>query len=131
MKEWHFYDRVYRSWVVVVIGTAEEFIKFMDGTTYKYCEDLQPNSSGYCITLNGDNTTNGNYATIIWLKRKEYACLVHELSHLVMQIFDDKGVPLRNENTEAFAYYIEFWFNTITRAWRSSPGGIKSSEVIK
>jgi hypothetical protein len=132
MKEWHFFDKVYRIWVVVVISSPGEFKDFMDAACYKHVDDIEEDlSSGYCVNLNASNTTNGNYATIVWLRRKEIGCLVHELSHLVMFILSDKGVPIAIENTEAFAYYQEYWFNEITRAWRKHPTGISSKDVIK
>jgi hypothetical protein len=42
--------------------------------------------------------------------------LVHELSHAVLSIFDDRGIPMSKENTEAFAYTIEHLFLKCTRA---------------
>ena len=130
MKEWHFFDKVYRTWVVLVIGEPKAFYTFMQDAGYKELEDLrQSSASGYCVHLNSDNNSNGNDCFIIWLRKFETACLVHELSHLVMQIFDDKGIPIRAENTEAFAYYQEFWFNEIQRVRRRLPNGRTSKEA--
>lgn len=136
MKEWHFFDKVYRVWVVLIIGDHEELIKFMEKIGYNDLDELEKrDSSGMSIVLCDDNNTMGNRAHIVWLKKYETACLVHELSHLVMAIFDDKGVPkgvpIRNENTETFAYYQEFWFNEIQRVRRRLPNGRKPSQVRK
>lgn len=130
MKEWHFFDKVYRAWVVLVIGDFDSFKKFMTGTTYKHTDELH-DGAGYCIGLNSTNTTNGNDCCVIWLKRFESACLVHELSHLVMMVFDAKGVPIAQDNTESFAYYQEFWFNEIQRTRRKYPNGRSPKEARK
>lgn len=122
VKQWHFFDKVYRVWVVVCIGPEDEFKQFLEDSTYTEPFEYS-DSSGYCIHLCAENTTNGNNAYVIWMRNFETACLVHELSHLCMMVFDSKGVPVRTENTEAYAYYIEFWLNEINRTRRRLPNG--------
>lgn len=132
MKQWHFFDKVYRVWVVLLIGEPDDFYQFMEDSGYKDMEVLkQGSTSGWCIHLNSDNNDMGNYCFIIWMRKFETACFVHELTHLTMMVFDDKGVPIRNENTEAFAYYTEFWFNEITRTKRRFPNGRDEKQLKK
>ena len=50
-----------------------------------------------------------NYST--WTRHK--AILGHELVHLIFQIFNNKGVPVRQGNDEAFAYLFEYYFNAV------------------
>lgn len=121
MKQWHFFDKVYRVWVVLVIGEYEDFKQFLKDCTYT--EDYEDGNAGACIYLNDENTTNGNRCFIVYMHRWEVACLVHELTHLAMMIFVDKGVPIGDENTEAYAYYVEYWFNEMQRARRKLPAG--------
>ncbi len=113
------YEDVYRLYLTVVID--KDFNHFRDWLKdvcgYKETEDMNPLSSGYCITLTPENSTHKGRAHIIWLKYKDIPCLVHELVHLTMQIFDDKGIPIRVENGEAFAYYIEHWIKRIRKEW--------------
>ena len=129
MKEWHFKEKVYRTWVVVVEGSADEFRQFLKDATYT--EEFEGGNSGACIHLNEENTTNGNDCYVIWLKKWESACFTHELVHLAMMIFDAKHVPIHIENTEGLAYYVEFWFNEITRTRRHHPAGRAAKEVRK
>lgn len=125
MKQWHFFDKVYRVWVVLAIGDYGDFKQFLKDCTYT--EDYEDGNAGACIYLNKENTTNGNRAFIVYLSKFETACLVHELTHLAMMVFVDKGVFIGNENTEAYAYYVEFWFNEMTRVRRKLPNGRAAS----
>ncbi len=127
MKQWHFFDKVYRCWVVLVTGEHDEFVQFLKDCAYT--EEYEPGNAGACIYLCDKNTTNGNRAYVIYLKKFEVACLVHELTHLVMMIFDEKGVPIHTENTEGYAYYVEFWFNEIQRVRRRYPDGRPASKA--
>lgn len=130
LLEWHFFDKVYRAWVVFLIGEPEEFYEFMTKSGYKLVDDLKEGSNtGFCVQLDSSNNDMGNYCFVVWMRKFETACLVHELSHLVMMVFDSKGVPIRNENTEAFAYYQEFWFNEISRVRRRLPAGRTSQQT--
>jgi hypothetical protein len=131
MKQWHFFEKVYRVWVVLAICEPDEFYAFMEQCGYKEIDDLrQGSTTAWCITLNTENNDRGNDCHIIWMRKFESACLVHELSHLVMAIFTDKGVPTRHENTEAFAYYQEFWFNEMNRVRRRLPNG-RDPKIVK
>lgn len=132
MIEWHFFDKVYRSWVTLVVGEPEDFYSFMERCGYKEMEALKEGSTtGWCIHLNSDNNDMGNDCFVVWMRKFEMGTFVHELTHLTMMIFDDKGVPVRGENTEAFAYYTEFWYNEITRARRRQPKGRPAKEAKK
>lgn len=41
--------------------------------------------------------------------------LAHEVVHLVMYTFEDRGVPISQENDEIFAYHVSFWMQTIMK----------------
>lgn len=132
MKQWHFYDKVYRMWVVLLTGEPGDFYEFMSNAGYKDMDDLKKTSTtAMCVLLNVDTNDSGNYCIVVWMRKFEAACLVHELTHLTMMVFEDKGVPVRNENTETFAYYTEFWFNEITRTRRRLPGGRTPTQARK
>jgi hypothetical protein len=53
---------------------------------------------------------------VVWVKnRKDFYCLLHEVSHLLIKVFEDKGMEVNDHTTEAFAYYQEFWFRKLWR----------------
>lgn len=132
MKQWHFFDKVYRVWLTFLIGEPDAFYDFMERSGYKDMEYLkQGSTAAWCIKVDHENNDMGNYCFVIWMRKFEAACLVHELTHLSMMVFDDKGVPVRNENTEAFAYYTEFWFNEINRTRRRLPNGRTPAQLRK
>lgn len=76
-----------------------------------------------CITLNPENNETGNDAYVIWLQDTSDKTLVHEITHLVMMIFNDLLIPISLENTEAFAHYTEYWYTTIKKTRRRMPNG--------
>jgi hypothetical protein len=50
----------------------------------------------------------------VYIKKKDgLFTLIHEISHLVISIFQDRGVEVGEDNTEPFAYYQEFWFRKL------------------
>ncbi len=64
--------------------------------------------------------TNGKFdCSFIWLKDpKNHDTILHEVIHLVMRNFDDRGVAIRVENDEILAYYITYWFRTLKTMMR-------------
>lgn len=51
----------------------------------------------------------------LWYDGKNNANLVHELTHLVFSIFEDRNIPTRRENDEIFAYHLAYWYTCITK----------------
>lgn len=128
MKTWHFYEPVFRRWVVFMIGSYKEFRQELEDCKYKEMEYIK-DAKGMCIELNEETNDSGQNCTMVWLKKFEEATLVHELSHLVMFCLDQVGVPISRNNTETYAFYIEYWHTTILRTRKRLPNGRKYSEV--
>lgn len=128
MKEWHFYDKVYRRWVVLFVGPFEEVKRELEANGFDDMEWVK-DAKGMTVDLLPENNTAGQNATIVWLREWELATLIHEITHLVMMQFDQVGVPISRDNTEAFAFYAEYWFTEMTRARRKFPGGKSIKEA--
>lgn len=119
--EFHFFDEVYRVYLVVMISPPKIIKKFLEDIELHDIETLLlDTSSGYTIVVNSDTCKGESNLTVIWMHEWNLPCLVHELTHLTMLTFDEKGVPIRVENQETFAYYIEQWFKRITEVYNSS-----------
>lgn len=129
LKEWHYFDKLYRRWVVVFIGPTKEFKKEMK--TIGYPEDYIIESNGMCINLSPENNSAGNDALVLWLRKFDRDTLVHEIAHLVMYVFDDLGIPISLENTEAFAHYTEYWYRELQLLIKQNPKGKSSKRVLK
>ena len=132
MRQWHFFDKVYRVWVTLVISTPEEFKSFMEDSEYNdldSIENLVGVAQGAMVRVYPEDNSLGNNSTVIWLPKWDSGTLVHEISHLVMQVFDDCLVPISKDNTEVFAFYSEFWWNTINRTYRKYPNGNKPKDA--
>ena len=124
MKQWHFFDKVYRRWVTLLICSYDDLKKdLLDLGCSQDVMDCVVPAKGLCVELNDDNNTTGQRCTVVWMPEWETATFVHELSHLVMMCFTQTNVPISRDNTEAFAFYIEFWFNEMQRARRKFPNG--------
>lgn len=132
MKQWHFFDKVYRVWVVLVISSPEDFLEFMKDSEYtdlEFIEELTSMAQGAMLRVLPEHNTLGNNSTIIWMPKWDSGTLVHEISHLVMQIFDDSLIPISKDNTEAFAFYSEFWWNSFNRTYKKFPNGNKPKDA--
>lgn len=128
MKEWHFYDKVYRRWVCLFIGDYDKFYEDLKNDGYTGLEAVEY-AKGLCVELNDGNNSNNQRCTIIWMPVFETATLVHEITHLVMMQFDQVGVPISRDNTESFAFYTEYWFTEMLKARRKFPDGKPPKEA--
>ena len=116
--ELHFFDEVYRVYLVFMVCPPEEVLRFCKDHDLKDPDSLNfDGSSGYTIVFNKDTCGDGSELTLPWMRERHLPCLVHELAHLTMMTFDQKDLPIRVENQEAFAYYIEHWVKRITEVW--------------
>jgi hypothetical protein len=122
MKQWHFYDKVYRRWVVLMIGSLEDLKTDLESYGYTDMEEIR-HGKGMCIKLDETNNTADQRCFIVWMPEYETATLVHELSHLVIFVFDQLDIPLSLDNTEGYAFYLEYWWNEITRVRKRYPNG--------
>lgn len=128
--ELHFFDEVYRIYLVVMISSREDFKKFVIDQGFKDPESLNfEGSSGYTIVFDQNTADTKSLFTLIWMQERHIPCLVHELAHLTMITFNEKDVPIRIENQETFAYYIEHWVKRITEVW--TPPRVKRDKVNK
>lgn len=126
LKQWHFFDKVYRRWVVLFIGPLEGLKEELERSEFKDMDEITL-AKGYTITLTPENSIHN--CMLVWLEKYEASTLVHELSHLVMACFEKVGVPISNENTEAFAFYQEYWWTEIQKARRKWPAGNKPKDA--
>lgn len=82
-------------------------------------------------TLINDDDVEVGYN--VWVKDKtDYHSMVHETLHLVVKIFDKKGIPFNAENHELIAYYQGYW---VRKFWHTMSKFIndkkESDHVIK
>jgi hypothetical protein len=134
MKVWHLYDKVYRAWVCIVVSSRDEFVDFIDGCGYKdmdFVRELVGGGQGAMMRITPADNEVGNNCVVVWMQQWRAATLVHEISHLTSQILSDCLVPVNHDNTEAIAFYSEFWWTEINRAKRRWPDGNKHSDVQK
>ena len=108
---------IYRTKLKVFFGSVKDCCKAMkkDGVPDYYIEEWGKHASYY----------NGMYYEedehdyrLLWLDKipvsvDDYGSLVHELSHAVFHILDDKGLKHTNESDEAYAYLIGYLYSEI------------------
>lgn len=126
MREWHFQDKVYKRWVVLMICSYEELIEELRKCEYKHIDEVG-RAEGYNFRLNMENSNQT--CTLIWLPNMNQAGLVHELVHLVMWTFDQCSVLIHLDNEEAFAFLMEYWVAEMNRVYRRYPNGRTAKEA--
>ncbi len=102
-------DKIYHSSCDVIIGDWEYFGKFLKKNKIEGCEN---NLNWYAETghfHNDDGSIMGYYIRIpeIDFTSKNYAVIVHELSHLTFHILDDVGIKFGADNQEPYTYLLE------------------------
>lgn len=128
MIEWHFEEKIYRRWVVLMICPWEELLESLRESNYAYVDEMT-RSAGMNIRLTLDNSDQT--CTVIWMPEYSAGVLAHELVHLVMATFDRAAVPISYDNEEVFAFYMEYWFTEMNRVYRRYPKGRRASEAKK
>jgi len=111
-------DKVYKvSLTVVVCPDIAQWNRSLDDVGYTGDRGTDAADARY-YRLTPDNNKMKHDTSVIFLRTKKMGPLVHELAHFVFNVFDDRGVEVRIENDEAFAYYLEYWTNGVLDAWR-------------
>lgn len=130
MTEWHFEEKVYHRWMVLMIGPWEDLIKELKAIGYKYVDEMET-VGGINVRLADDNNDTGSRCTIIWMPDWSASVLAHELVHLVMHTFNQCQVPISIENEEPFGFYMEYWTREINRVYKRYPKGRSVAQARK
>lgn len=104
-------DEVYRAHFWFGYGDALKYkkllFKILGEEADDFLEDIEKVQGRYYSINN-----TGRRVVLVWVNDpKDLGNLAHEISHLVFDTFIYKGIPLLDETTEPFAYYIEFCFD--------------------
>lgn len=120
MAKWKYIrNDTYRRGITIFIGSEENFIKFLETSSYKNDKDLIEEVKDHQNNSNADATcyydsTEGQ--CIIRLSNypstpTSIATLGHELLHAVFFLLKYCGVKYSDESEEAFTYLHEFFIN--------------------
>ena len=112
IKQFSVTDDVFGFTCYFYIGDLETCSKLMEKNHGAETDDLD--YSRGCHWLMYDEIIEKSYS-IIWLKQfkrttNDYGIAVHEITHLVDRVFQNRNILITADNTETRAYYIEFWF---------------------
>ena len=137
MKEISINDPVYKTCLRVWVCPKEDLNKFLSEWGLEDVEETQDSTAGRLIRIaNGDSKTDPNAnMTLIWLKKWDISTLIHELSHHVIRTFHEKDIPINWDNTEAFAYYLEYWYKAVIdgkkRLSQQDTSGLKAKKRVR
>ena len=120
MAKWKYIKNdTYRRGITIFIGSEENFIKFLETSSYKNDKDLIEEVKDHQNNSNADATcyydsTDGQ--CIIHLSNypstpTSIATLGHELLHAVFFLLKYCGIKYSDESEEAFTYLHEFFIN--------------------
>lgn len=113
------HDNIYRtSLCILICPDTTEWDKWLDNIKYSGERIQHKHSDGAYYRILAEDNGDGLNTNIIFLCRKNFSILSHELIHFIFRTFTEKGIPLRVENDEAFAYYLEFWINLVREEWK-------------
>lgn len=104
-----FKDPIYKNEVWLLVNyTPEEYKKFLVKKKLDFDFNIKYDEGGTTKFEGG--------LIIVWLRRHiDYYILTHEVCHLVFYMFEFKGIPIREENSEVFCYSVEYWIKTFWR----------------
>lgn len=105
------HDLILKANLTIVTGDFEAFKKnCIFENLEKHLEGIEYSDARF-IPLE----ENGKSANIIFLKKIDLATISHELIHHCFYTFNNRGIPIRYENDEIFAYYYEMLFEQVLR----------------
>ena len=111
-------DRTLQNNLNVFLGyTFEELNRFLNKRGYEELDDKFKHSNGVAF-VSYHNSDNGVPCFTIWIPEfywvlSKQALLVHELSHIVFMLLDNKGIVIsevKDSANETYAYLLEFLF---------------------
>ena len=107
MRKKLFREDVFIVDVCAINGTREEAQRFLDGNNIE--KTLGGNGCCYVIP--------DNKGFVLWLMdSNDFYILMHETLHLVVAIFEAKGINVNLSNEEeVIAYYQSYWFRKLWR----------------
>lgn len=111
-------ENVYRQPVYLCLGhewDSPVFQKFLANDMEiptKDAERIHPRGkTGAKWVINDDNQRS-----FIWINPKMRAVLpmaVHEIGHLCIYVLESRGVPIKEDSSEAFTYLMEYYSNEV------------------
>lgn len=121
MKAKIIYEPVYKfDLVFITDSNLESANKYLKRKNLPLVPESFVNNSGIAMPISEENFPKAvkGYCYCIWIKdKKDFYCLLHEVIHMVVDVFEAKGLQIdtHKSSQEAFAYYVEYWFKILWR----------------
>ena len=114
------FDNVYHSNLIVCVGTRDAYVDYVKKLV-GYEDDVDPYSHGRYIRLKSDAV--GKMKHVLWMSKltmtaEFISLLVHEVSHHVDTVFYDNDIKHDLLNNEPYAYYLQFFVNSILTQYK-------------
>lgn len=112
-------DPIYRTKLEVLVGSPQDLKEYLTFHQITLDDEVGSESGRFIRVKPGDSKGSPDAnMTIIWLKDNNIPVLVHEISHHIIRTFDENYIPINEDNTEVFSYYIEMLTELILEAWK-------------
>ena len=119
MKVKKFYEPVFKVTLLFIVGCSVNELKKYSDKKKIIIHEIEKMAGFTCILepIETKSKDGGIFTEhIMWIEnKKNFYDLLHESLHLVGQIFNERGIPIRKENDEMMAIYQEWWFKTLWR----------------
>ena len=112
-------DKVINGCVTIQVNSNfEKFSRFILANCHESEKDEHKNqlpnhqhANGLCVPV---KNKHGQQGYLIWIRAFDWSVrsmgvLTHELTHYIMRQFEQSNIPVRLENDEIFAYFLEYY----------------------
>lgn len=113
-----YWDSIYKFELIFIAdATHEEVNKRIKKYHVPFLPESFSGNDGAFILINPDEHKGMKYWTaLLWIrKKKDFYALLHELVHMVIDVFENRSIEITTATTEPFAYYLESWFKKLWR----------------
>ena len=114
MRYKHFYEPVYQASVHYVYDCGHEEANKKFKRIFGIDGHSTEKHGGQCVEA---INKSGNTEQFIYTRKKDFYTLLHEIVHMVHHILTRRNVPITETDSEAYAYYIEYWARVM---WRNT-----------
>lgn len=111
-----FYDPIFETQLYFVLGKKKDEVEI---TKWVGIKEGVLNLSQYGEFRQLSDVSSGAFSYLVFITENDRALLVHELLHFVNRCLYDRGIDIilhgKDNHDETHAYYLEYWFKTISK----------------
>jgi hypothetical protein len=124
-KIFHTHDTIYSAEIYLILAPRKELAGIIKR---KWGDETQPDPHHHACSWKVENLYKKRDTVIdyiIWMQQFDWSIqdqttLIHEIFHTVSKIMNDRGILYDPDNTEPFAYYLDWVMGELWNALKPS-----------